>query len=314
MANVRQIVLNMAAALGLKTDKNGTFCHGFHCGYPFLLEAKSDNRLNELKVQMCATNMGQPMTYEMFQNVMLPQGVRIYVGNYRVNLAVDGNGDINEVTRSLADAIAIVTDTLQRMGFTGCDELGGIYNISLYSINGSYSFYSIDNVSHLEQRLEQIKEQERAVKERIPLGILAGLGGVAIGAAATIVLGKLGYISFYASVLMTFLTITFYKKAAKKFTVVSAIITGIMCLASSIIIPRLSTAISLYDIFRESRDNVPFSVCFAQCRQIYSSWGLTAYYFRDVILMAILGIAGAAAFIFSSLKETSGKDKIKKIG
>lgn len=316
MANGKQIVMNMAAVMGLKTGKNGTFCHGMHCGYPFLLEEKKDNRQNELKIQMCATKMGQPMTYEMFQELMFPQGVRMYVGNYRLNLSLDAFEDISVVTQKLTTTIAMVTDLLQKYGYTGCDELGGVYNISLYSINGSYSFYSIDNVSYLEQRLEQVKEQERAVKERVPLGILAALGGTLAGAALILIIGKLGYISFYASIFMVVMTIILYRKAAKKFTVVSAVITGIISLAASIIVPRLRAALTIYDSVRDYAyyySDITVYDCFVNCKAIYDAAGISFYFYRDVVLMTVLGIGTAVVMIVVALRDNAKKDKIQKI-
>lgn len=317
MANTKVLIKDLAEMMGLKVGQKGSICYGNHSGYPFLLEEKRSNKQVDLLVQICATNMGQPMTYDMFQNLSLPVGVRMYVGNYRLNLGIDASASNEEVLGKLSSAIAMVTNVLKNLGFTGCDELGGVYNISLYSINGSYSFYSIDNVSYLQTRLAQVKEQEKAKKERVPLGILAAIGGGLAGAALILLIGKLGYISFYASILMSMFIVFLYKKAAAKFSVVSAIITGVLCLAFSIVIPRLSSALTIYDGFKSSglSDYYTFTVgeCFRYCKDVYREAGMTFYYYRDVVLMTVLGIGGGAAFIAASLKEVVNKDKVQKI-
>jgi len=315
MINAKLVVKDMATAMNLKLDKKGSMCHGFYNGYPFLLEEKKEGKLSVIAIQMCGTNMGQPMTYEMFQNVMFPQGVRMYVGNYRLNLGIDVREDNQIMIQKLTEAISIATSVLKNNGFTGCDELGGVYNINLYSINGSYSYYSIDNVSYLQTRLSQVKEQEKAKKERVPLGILAALGGAIAGAALIILIGKLGYIYFYASVLMVMLIVKPYKKAAGKFSVVSAVITGVLSLISSVVVPRLSSALTIYDAFAEYGYANYISVwdCFVYCRRVYAEAEMMFDYYIDVVLMSVIGIVAAALFIFAELKTVANMDKIQKI-
>lgn len=315
VANTRQILKDLAELMNLMLDKKGTFCHGNNSGYPFLVEERRINRIPQLMVHLCATYMGQPMSYDMFRGIYFPQGVTLYVNNYKVNLVIDGNKDTETVMQNLVDSVAAVTNLLKNNGFTGCDELGGIYNIHLYSINGSFCFYSMDNVSHIEQRLNMMKEQENAKRERVPLGILAAIGGGLIGAAVSIGIEQLGYIVFYASIITVILIFTFYKKAAGKYTVVSAVITGILGVTFSLIVPTWASALVIYrELVSEGYGAfVTAGECFVHCKDVYQEAGMMFDYYIDVVLMSILGLATTVVMVISSLKDSANKNKVKMI-
>lgn len=315
MANSRMIIKDIAASMNLKLGKRGTYCHGMYSGYPFFLEEKKSNRIVEFHAMMCACNMGQPIDYSIFSAISMPGNVKIYVSGYKINLGMLVNGKDDDVMRDLVNAIVMITNVLKNNGYTGSDEMGGVYNISLYSLNDCFCFYSIDNASHLEARLSEVRAQHKAKKEKYFLGILGALLGAAIGAGLTLLINALGYYSFWTIIAMSVLSVILYQKFAGKFTVPSAIITGIITLAFSLFIPRLCAAITLYKAVVESnaQDSITFRDCFVYCRQFYFLFSAKLYYFRDVILMNIFGVAGAAVVIITSLKSELGANKVKKI-
>lgn len=311
MANRKQIISDIAEVMGLKVEKNGTICHGLNSGYPFLLELAEANRAFEFRVLICANNMGQPIDSSIFNGINFMGNTHLFSSGYKINLVTMAEGSNDDMVMVLGDAISKVVNALKVNYYTGCDEMGGVYNIELYHINGVYCFYSVDNVANLQTRLTETKHREMAKPENVALGIIGAVLGACTGAAATFLLGRMNVLSFWASAASSIFCVILYRKFAGNFSFKGATVTGIISLLFAFFVPRLEGCLSVYEIYKKEGYEVfyDFREVFSNLKNYYEGF----YYYRDIVLMTIIGIVAAVIIIVSALRSVANSDRIRKI-
>lgn len=315
MANGKKILGDVADILGIKLDDGKMKAWGLHRGYTLFAECVNDGRNVYINVSMCASFASAPIQQVLTHEVKVPEKVVCSSAGYRINLKCTIAGKHQKNVDRIVEAVrALVNFVIANEG-VNCDEKGMQGNVEVWAIHGNHLFLCPESAEGITYNMNQASAAYKGIRENYVLGIIGALLGSVVGAAAILLVARMGYVSAISSAVMGFAVVFGYKKLGKK----CSLFGGILCIVISVVMTYLAFRIdSTWDLFNAFRDagwdEMTFKECFKDTKEWYEELDAMSDYYRNMILMVLSGVIGAVVAVWVELKERKTEFSMKKLG
>ena len=151
--------------------------------------------------------------------------------------------------------------------------------------------------------------QYQARKESVVAGIVGALLGSLVGAAAIVLVSRLGYVASVTGLVMAVCTLLGYEKLGGKLTKKGVVICSVIMLAMTYVANQTDWAILIMQEF-----DVPFFEAYQSVSLLLDYEAIEAsVYWGNLALVYVFLLFGAVPMIISKLRNQAVKDTISRM-
>ncbi len=315
MSLEKKVLSQLAIGMRLRYDEKRKIVFGEYRGFSLLISVKTAaNSKPQLQVMTCAAREEAGDLMSLVRSGQYGANVSAMVWGSKILLSAPLKGRQTELVKAIGDSVDALTVKLFENNYKAGDETGVLGTPSLYKLHDDYHFLCEETAARVSHELKTAKRNNEDKQENIPMGIFGALLGAILGTALILFIGRLGYISFWASIILGIAVVYFYEKFAGKFTAVSMVITIVIGVAAAYLSWRVDAGWAVYRAFQTVGGDVTFGECFRYFKQVYVESGNTFEYYKNLVLMAGLGslvCIGLAAYKYQDSKEQYDMDLVK---
>lgn len=177
------------------------------------------------------------------------------------------------------------------------------------NVAGAYLSLCDECFGTLRGQMEVSHGQYQARKESVVAGIVGALLGSLVGAAAIVLVSRLGYVASVTGLVMAVCTLLGYEKLGGKLTKKGVVICSVIMLAMTYVANQMDWAILIMQEF-----GVPFFEAYQSISLLLDYEAIEAsVYWGNLALVYVFLLFGAVPMIISKLRNQAVKDKISRM-
>ncbi|MBR3761698.1 MAG: hypothetical protein IKK59_03045 [Lachnospiraceae bacterium] len=294
------IIKDAALVLGLNYNKINTVAWGVYRGFTMVIEPRILAKKQEIKISLCASFQGEPITAGMLLAVRLPDKANCFKENYKISIVSEMAGTGKKNVERILDASRIMVDYIIANMGVNCDSSGVTGETTAWRLQGNYTFLTKESAEVLQRVIVRNSELATEKKENYVFGICGALIGSVVGGAVTLLVAQLGFISCLCGIIMGIAVVWGYKKLARKFSIVSLTVCILISAAITYFVYNLDAAIEIYQTFKKAgASDITLNFCLKNVKNIFLLTDSMRNYYLNLVLMMLAGVGctGAVSWI-----------------
>lgn len=227
------------------------------------------------------------------------------VAGTRVNFTLR-SGTAKHLAERLHTLLPELLAYLHDHGYQNCCELSRAAGGTVACMAGSSPrLVSYDTYARLAREAEQNQRTEDELHENIPRGVLGALAGGLIGAAAIVLLGRLGYVAALSGMVLGYCTIGGYRRGAGKLSAAGIAVSVAVMILAVYLGNRVDIA---FDAVKEL--DLSFAQAFAWMHELVDADAYT----RNLVVLYLFSAIGAVPAALSAHRIAKEKNRVYRIG
>ncbi len=310
MASIKKILASTAQKFDLEFIKRECLVYGTYGNYSVIIKGSGfTNNKQHIVISFCIKYGKTPDSISKI-NIPLPEGYRANVSNFRLSIYIPIKGSNKHNEDSLFVALSNLFVFFETRAFRNCDDRGVEGPTDIYKTRGEYLFLGLESASLLRTSLDKEAEIDALREERLLPGLLGALLGAILGSIVVLLIARIGYVWGFISILMGAVVVYGYKWKGLKLSIISSILTVLICTAFSYFVFRLDLALSIH---KATEIDVSIGFCLANTKTILELAGsMRTYYTNMAVLVgpSLLGVIVAVAFELKEQKERFNLERL----
>lgn len=310
MANIKKVVQEISETFGIRYEQKRNIGVGERQGFMLLVQAPMVDRVQNVMISLCASINGSSISYDQMDGLNLPDNTKYYVNGNRIDLLFPVKGNVQANFEKAVAIMQKIFNRLRELEAVNCDVMGNVGASQVYLIQNEYTFMTEESAAAAQSNLDRNLQAEKEVSENYVLGTVGALVGALVGVAAIILIARLNFILYISGVVMAGIAIWGYKKLGKRFTLISAIICSVICVAMTYLAFRIDVAIEVFNAFD---GRFAFSDCLANAKGVFEAVGIAGDYYAYLVKMMLIGGIGAIATCWVTYAGQKDQYKVQRI-
>ena len=276
-------------------------------GYPVVVYVPNENYPNMFQAVFGGTLHGGTMdkqdTKELRKSVKGITRVEATATSVSVVFRASNAGTAASILNTMANG-------LRQKGFTrGCQHCGKDVQTVGANVAGAYLSLCDECFGTLRGKMEVSHGRYQASRESVAAGIVGALLGSLVGAAAIVLVSRLGYVASVTGLVMAVCTLLGYEKLGGKLTKKGVVICSVIMLAMTYVANQTDWAILIMQEF-----DVPFFEAYQSVSLLLDYEAIEAsVYWGNLALVYVFLLFGAVPMIISKLRNQAVKDTISRM-
>lgn len=311
MARMNQELVMIANEAGLSCDEQSGVVFGNKNGYEVTV-TRLENNITNVSVSVSRTGE-MPDNNEIKMFVKQHKNLANYsMAGHKITFTIRANMGKGKRVSDTVEAIAVITDFLKANGYENCcQECGTISTTDSYIISGTPKLSCSSCFAKAANQVDAKNESAKMKKENVVAGVVGALIGSLIGAAAIIIIAKLGYVAWISGVIMGVCTLKGYEILGKKLSKKGVVISFVIMIAMVFMAYQTFQAMDLVEAFKsELYTDVNFFDMFKNVMPLlkeldasYPSEGIMSSYYLELAKFYAFTLIGAIPTAIAIMKE-----------
>ena len=297
----KELFVALAMETGLRFSEENGVLWGELQGYPVVVYVPNENYPNIFQAVFGGTLHGGTMdkqdTKELRKPVKGITRVEATATSVSIVFRASNAGAAASILNTLANG-------LRQKGFIrGCQHCGKDVPTVGANVAGAYLSLCDECFGTLRGQMEVSHGQYQARRENVAAGIVGALFGSLVGAAAIVLVSRLGYVASVTGLVMAVCTLLGYEKLGGKLTKKGVVICSVIMLA-----------MTYWAILIMQEFDVPFFEAYQSISLLLDYEAIEAsVYWGNLALVYVFLLLGAVPMIISKLSNQAVKDKISRM-
>ena len=311
MGKLNQITESVCRMTGLRADPLSGAMYGYYNGYT--VDVSIDGRSSQYCIRTAvrtADGAGPDQNLLKARVKECKEVLNCQVSGRQAVFPVRSSVKAEAYAENIRTALGFVTAILQQSGYIGCcQRCGQTLPTEVCSVGGSKAilcqscFQAVKNESFQRQQIQAAK------KENVVGGVVGALLGSLIGAAAIILISRLGFVAAVSGLIMGVCTLKGYEMLGGKLTKKGVVISVIIMLLMVYVADRFDWAIMASS---ELGDSV-FSWFRAIPEMVSDGYIESGVYYGNLAKLYLFAILGAVPTIINTVRAKQVENKVDRM-
>lgn len=303
----KELFVALAMETGLRFSEEHGALWGELQGYPVVIYVPNENYPNIFQAVFGGTLHGGTMdkqdTKELRKSVKGITRVEATATSVSVVFRASNAGNAASILNTMANG-------LRQKGFTrGCQHCGKDVPTVGANVAGAYLSLCDECFGTLRGQMEVSHGQYQARRESVAAGIVGALLGSLVGAAAIVLVSRLGYVASVTGLVMAVCTLLGYEKLGGKLTKKGVVICSVIMLAMTYVANQIDWAILVMQ-----EVGITFFEAYQSISLLLDYEAIEAsVYWGNLALVYVFLLLGAVPMIISKLRNQAVKDTISRM-